>query len=117
MTTTQALGAAAEARAADHLTAKGLRILERNYRVRGGEIDLIGLEDATVVFVEVRFRRSGGFGGAAASITAGKRSRIVLAARHWLAAHARYGNSPCRFDCVLIDGDRIEWLENAFSAD
>ncbi len=117
MTTTQALGAAAEARAADHLTAKGLRILDRNYRVRGGEIDLVGLDGASVVFVEVRFRRSGGFGGAAGSITAAKRSRIVLAARHWLMAHDRHQHSPCRFDCVLIDGDRIDWIRDAFSAD
>ena len=57
------------------------------------------------------------FGGAAASITAAKRARLVLAARHWLQRH---GERPCRFDCVLIEGagsGRIEWLRDAFTAD
>lgn len=117
MTTTQARGAAAEETAARHLVSKGLKVLERNFRIRGGEIDLIALDGATVVFVEVRFRRRNDFGGAAASITAAKRARIVLAARHWLAGRRRYADAPCRFDCVLMDGDGLEWLKNAFPAD
>jgi putative endonuclease len=69
------------------------------------------------VFVEVRLRSRGDFGGAAASITPTKQARLILAARHWLARH---GETPCRFDCVLFDGtetQHIEWLRNAFSAD
>lgn len=112
--TTTAAGAAAETRAAAWLDARGLRILERNFRVRGGEIDLIARQGETVVFVEVRSRQRSDFGGAAASITPAKQRRIVLAAHHWLARH---GEQPCRFDCVLFDGEQIEWLQDAFSAD
>jgi putative endonuclease len=114
MTTTQARGAAAEDLAARYLARQGLPVVERNFRVRGGEIDLICRDGATVVFVEVRLRRGSDFGGAGASITAAKRAKIVMAARHWLARHQ---DMPCRFDCVLMDGDNIEWLRDAFSAD
>jgi putative endonuclease len=114
MTSTQAKGAAAEEAAAKYLAERGLRLIERNFRVRGGEIDLICRDGATVVFVEVRLRRRADYGGAAASITAAKQAKIVMAARHWLARH---GNAICRFDCVLLDGEHIEWLRDAFSAD
>jgi putative endonuclease len=114
MTSTQAKGAAAEDLAAQYLAERGLRLVERNFRVRGGEIDLICRDGATVVFVEVRLRRRSDYGGAAASITAAKQAKIVMAARHWLARH---GNAVCRFDCVLLDGEHIEWLRDAFTAD
>ena len=68
-----------------YLSRRGLRIETRNFRVRGGEIDLICREGATLVFVEVRLRRNAGYGGAAASITKTKRQRLILAARHYLA--------------------------------
>jgi len=114
----QARGAAGEQLAADFLLRKGLRLVERNFRVKGGEIDLVCRDGNTVVFVEVRRRSGSGFGGAGASITATKRARLILAARHWLLRH---GECPCRFDCVLIDGpvgdEKIEWLRDAFSAD
>jgi putative endonuclease len=95
--------------------------VQRNYRVaagpraRGGEVDLILRErDGTLVFVEVRARKTAGYGGAAASISAGKQRSIVLAAQHYLRAFA----SPpaCRFDVVAIEGERIEWIRGAFDA-
>jgi putative endonuclease len=110
-------GARAEALAAAFLERSGLAVLERNFRVRGGEIDLVCRDARTLVFVEVRLRRNGEFGGAAASITAGKRRRLILAARHYLA---RQPDADCRFDCVLMDAlneSAIEWIKNAFSAD
>ncbi len=116
MNTRQAQGAAAEQLAADYLQGRGLRLVARNFRVRGGEIDLVCRDGTTTVFVEVRLRHRKDFGGAAASITAGKQARLVLAARHWLQRH---GEAPCRFDCVLLDGlepENIEWLRDAFSA-
>jgi putative endonuclease len=112
--TTTTRGREAEERAARHLEGHGLRVVERNFRIRGGEIDLICRAGRTLVFVEVRLRSRGDFGGAAASITAGKRRRIVLAAQHYLAGKA---DCDCRFDCVLIDGEQLEWLPNAFAAD
>jgi putative endonuclease len=110
-------GARAEALAASWLECRGLSVLERNFRVRGGEIDLVCREGRTLVFVEVRLRRSGDFGGAAASITLSKRRRLVMAARHYLT---RQPDAICRFDCVLmesLDETGIEWMKNAFSAD
>ncbi|MDI6748818.1 MAG: YraN family protein [Pseudomonadota bacterium] len=110
----KALGDAGEEIAARHLAACGLRVVTRNFRVKGGEIDLVCREGGITVFVEVRARARTDFGGAAASITPAKQRRLILAARHWLARH---GDSPCRFDCVLIDGGKIEWLKDAFRLD
>ncbi|MEW5769296.1 MAG: YraN family protein [Pseudomonadota bacterium] len=108
------IGQAAEQAAADYLAARGLRLVARNWRCRGGEIDLVMRDGATLVFVEVRARGSAAFGGAAASITAAKQARVVLAARHFLASQGL--DSPCRFDAVLIQGGRLEWLKGAFEA-
>jgi putative endonuclease len=121
MVTTKGLGDEGEARALAHLKRHGLTLVRRNYRVaagprlRGGEVDLILREaDGTLVFVEVRSRASGAFGGAAASVSRGKQRSIVLAAQHFLRAIA--SPPPCRFDVVAIDGDRLEWLKAAFDA-
>lgn len=121
MVTTKRLGDEAEARALAHLLARGLTLVERNYRVaygphrRAGEIDLIVRErDGTLVFVEVRKRASASHGGAAASIGAAKQRSLVLAARHYLQ---RFASPPaCRFDVVAIDGAAIAWLRAAFDA-
>jgi len=105
-------GVAAEQAAADYLVANGLRLVERNWRCKGGEIDLIMRDGAALVFVEVRARSSMGFGGAAASITPAKQARVMLAARHYLAAKGL--DVPCRFDAVLIQGGQLEWLKGVF---
>jgi putative endonuclease len=107
-------GRAAEALAALHLRERGLAIVERNVRSRHGEIDLVARDGATLVFVEVRLRRPGRYGGAAASITGAKRTRMIAAAREYLARLPR--TPPCRFDVVLLDGldaARVDWLRDA----
>ena len=116
-----ATGRAGEALALHHLQSRGLRLLARNYRVargrsrHGGEIDLILRDrDGTVVFVEVRVRRGGAGGGAAASVGASKRARLVFAARTWLAALDHV--PPCRFDVVAVDDGQVQWLPGAFDA-
>lgn len=116
-----AAGQAAERQARDYLERRGLRLEASNYRVargpsaRGGEIDLIMRDaDGTLVFVEVRARQGLRFGGAAASVGAGKRERLVYAARHFLLRWPV--PPPCRFDVVAIDGGRVEWLQGAFEA-
>jgi putative endonuclease len=104
-------GDAAEALAADFLASRGLVIIERKYRCRGGEVDLVARDGTTLVFVEVRLRASSAYGGAGASITATKRDRLTLAARHYLAGLTR--EPACRFDAILLDAldaARIEWL-------
>jgi putative endonuclease len=108
-------GQQAEARAADFLRARGLKILERNWRCRFGEIDLVARDADALVFVEVRLRGSRAHGGAAESINAAKRHRLTAAASQYLA-RARYAG-PCRFDALLIEAEgRIEWIRNAFDA-
>ena len=90
--------------------------MQRNYRVRGGEIDIIARDPRDVlVFVEVRARASTAFGGAAASVDARKRARILLAARHYLMRLP--AEVACRFDVVAIDGGQLHWIRDAFDAD
>lgn len=109
-------GAQAEQRAAHYLQQQGLKLIAQNYRGRFGEIDLILQDGATLVFVEVRLRSNRRFGGAAASITAAKRRRLIRAAGHYLAGRPM---PVCRFDAVLLDrldAAGIEWIRNAFDA-
>lgn len=107
-------GDLAESLAEQHLASHGLKLVEKNYHCRFGEIDLIFRDGATLVFVEVRQRGSESFGGAAASITRAKRERLIATARHYLAGRK---SSPCRFDAVLLQGAQpIRWLKNAFEA-
>ncbi|WP_157267498.1 YraN family protein [Azohydromonas aeria] len=120
--TTRQRGEAAEALALAHLQRHGLRLVERNYRLaqgpaaHGGEIDLILRErDGTLVFVEVRSRRSRACGGAAASIGASKQRRLRRAAEHFLLRWPVL--PPCRFDVVAIDNGEVTWLRGAFGVD
>jgi putative endonuclease len=106
-------GARAEDRCAELLRDAGLRILERNWRCRHGEIDLIAEERGVLVFAEVRMRRAFGFGGAGESVTAAKRSRLIAAARLYLS---RRPEGNCRFDVFLVDGPAgdVKWIRDAF---
>ena len=117
---TRDTGDAFEQRACDELLRAGLRLLARNYHTRHGELDLVMRQGDTLVFVEVRYRRSAGHGDAAASVTHAKQSRLILAAQHWLASHPQHAHWPCRFDVVSYDGPadraRSVWLRNAFDA-
>jgi putative endonuclease len=114
-------GDRAETQALEYLQRQGLRLVERNYRValgprvRAGEVDLILRDrDGTLVFVEVRQRTGRSHGGAAASVTATKQRRIVLAARHYLQRLRTL--PPCRFDVVAIEDGQMQWLRGAFDA-
>lgn len=111
-------GARAEALAADYLARHGLAIVQRNFRTRFGEIDLIAREGGVLVFVEVRMRRSAACGGAIESITAPKRARLVAAAKGYLAMLGR--EPPCRFDAILmhaLDPRTIEWRRDIVGVD
>lgn len=111
----QRIGRTAEDRALEHLEARGLRLETRNFRCRGGEIDLVMRDGNERVFVEVRFRASQRFGSPEATVNAAKQKRIALAAGHYLAQH---DDRPCRFDVVALDGDppTVRWYRNAFEA-
>ena len=106
-------GIAAEELAARFLSGQGLRVIARNYRCRFGEIDLIAQDGDSLVFVEVRLRRSNRFGGAAASITHAKQRKLVATARCYLAGLRSVPS--CRFDAIVLDAldtQRIEWLRD-----
>ena len=106
--------------AAKFLEQQGLRILARNVRYRGGELDLVAEHGQTIVFVEVRLRQHQDFGGAAASISPSKQRRVILAARQWLHEEPQRARRPCRFDVLLfprIELAAAEWLQAAFTAD
>jgi len=114
MSKTQDIGKDAEDRAAALLMRAGLRPMARNYRCRGGEIDLIMRDAEHLVFVEVRYRSHPAFGGALSSIGAGKRQRLIRAAQHYLMSSGWQG--PCRFDVVGFDRDSGgDWIRDAFS--
>jgi putative endonuclease len=118
--TTTVLGRRAEDRALRHLEQHGLRLLERNYRCRGGEIDLVMMDGTTLVLVEVRSRSSTGFGSAAETVDARKQARITLAARHLLRTRPQLRRLRARFDVVALDpgnapGEfRVSWIRDAF---
>lgn len=121
----RACGDAIEAAALAFLQAQGLRLLARNARFRGGELDLVMLAPGTagdsLVFVEVRYRASAAFGGGAASVDVGKRRKLVRAAGSFLLLHPRHADAACRFDVIEAEGDpaspRLHWLQDAFRSD
>jgi putative endonuclease len=112
------LGIAAEERAAQLLLASGFELLQRNYRCRMGELDLVARHGDTLVVAEVRMRSSARFGGAAASITPSKRLRIVRTTRHLLARYPALQKCRVRFDALLLNGSdgQIDWIKGAFDA-
>jgi putative endonuclease len=114
-------GAAAEDAALAYLRAAGLQLLARNVRYPFGELDLVMREGSTLAFVEVRFRRSTSFGGAAASVTRAKRRKLARAAQAWLSNHRAHAGAPCRFDVVAVapgsERADCDWLRAAFTLD
>jgi putative endonuclease len=114
-----AFGEKGEDLACRELERRGYAVLARRYRRRGGEIDIVAIDGATVVFVEVKARDGLQCGRAAEAVTGWKRRRLVTTARDYLARH-RLHDRPCRFDVVAIhvgrDGTEIELFQNAFDA-
>jgi putative endonuclease len=115
------LGKSAEELAAEFLEAQGLIVLLRNYRRRGGELDVVARDGDVLVIVEVRTRSTDTFGGAAASIDGWKQHKIVRAATQLLQQRKDLALLRVRFDVIVIHGagderPRIEWLKHAFEA-
>ncbi len=114
-----AMGAKAEEVARIYLEQQGLRLVAQNYRCRRGEIDLIMQDGATLVFIEVRYRKSMGFGSPAESVTPAKQQRIVMTAMRYLQSKSGHSMPPCRFDMLAIAGkeqQNIDWIKDAFQA-
>lgn len=117
----RAKGAVAEERAVRWLRKRGYRVLARNVRNAGGELDLVAQDGDTLCFIEIKARTSAAFGGAVAAVDWTKRGKLVRAARAYLSREPWEG--PCRFDVLAIDlapeGDepRFTLLRNAFQAE
>lgn len=114
-------GSASENAALKYLQTRGLKLVARNHRCRMGEIDLVMLDGATLALIEVRYRRTEGFGGAAASVDVRKQRRLIAAARHLLATRSDLRKYPARFDVVALTPGKadtldIEWIKSAFES-
>ena len=113
MNTTSA-GAQAEEQAAQYLTRKGYRVVARNFRVSGGEIDIIALAKSTLVFVEVKKRASQAFGGPVAAVTPLKQKRIAQTAAQFIKINTETHYQSVRFDVICISPAGLDHIENAF---
>ena len=109
----RATGARYEETAVDFLRQMGYEILERNYRDRLGEIDIVAEEGGYLVFVEVKYRRNADSGVPAEAVTLQKQRDIRMTAHYYLYSR-RYGDIPCRFDVVSILAQEIQWIKDAF---
>lgn len=112
---TQMRGQWAEQMACDYMISMGMKLIEKNYSCRYGEIDLVMRDDATIIFIEVRYRNSSRFGGALASIDGKKQRRLIATAQDYL--QRKRLKDAVRFDVVAIEADHsLEWIANAFDA-
>lgn len=116
----KAIGDRAEHLACKYLEKRGLKLLQRNFNCRGGEIDLVMQHGDSLVFVEVRYRRHTAFGRAAETISPSKQGRVIRCAQYYIGRY-RCWNTAARFDVVSIEGEpgrtQVEWIRNAFGAD
>ena len=108
------VGSCYEELAAVYLQKKGYRVLERNYRCRQGEVDLICTQGPCLVFVEVKYRTDGRMGGPLEAVDKRKQRRIRQAAAHYMYSHGFAEDCACRFDVVGILGERVELVQDAF---
>ena len=110
----RATGADRERQAAEYLERQGMRIIERNYRSRQGEIDLIGWHQGYLVFVEVKYRRDTDKGYAMEAVDGRKQRRICRVADYYRYSHGLGDSFGVRYDVVAIQGAEIHWIRNAF---
>ena len=108
------VGKAYEERAEVYLKKQDFIILEKNFRVRQGEIDLIGYHKGALVFVEVKYRKDKRKGLPEEAVTIAKQRQISKVAQFYLMSHPLPENLSCRYDVVAICGEEIAWYKNAF---
>ncbi len=113
-------GGEAEDLACRYLLERGLQLVERNYHCPCGEIDIVMRHAGSIVFVEVRYRRSARFGSGAESIDRRKQAKLTATALHYLQSHRAAAKCPARFDVISIspgaEHDEVLWIQNAFGA-
>lgn len=113
-------GKLAEEIAANYLAKQGMTILDKNFRCRFGEIDIIGLDTQYLVFIEVRYRKNEKHMDVLETIDKHKCRKLIITSEYYLNKHRKYQSLVCRYDVVGITGDInapvIEWIKNAFQA-
>ena len=115
---TKEIGEKGEDRAVNYLMSKGFAIIERNWRTKGGEIDIIAYKNDTIVFVEVKTLPNGTVDMIQRELNYQKRQRIIKTSKRFLLNHRQYSNSYVRYDVIVIDMPGLEpvyHIENAFS--
>lgn len=116
----QTAGQQKEQLAAQWLQQQGISLLAQNFRIKGGELDLIGLDaQQTLIFFEVKYRQSAQYGHASEFISAQKQRRLIRSAQVFLLKHPQYQNLPQRFDVITFEGQQTQpnWIQNAFGVD
>ena len=115
-TNTIGVGNQAERQAEKHLVNQGYQVVERNFRSKLGEIDLVLEKDNTLVFVEVRYRSDSTRGTPAETVTRSKIGKIIRTAEVFLLKNNQFNNHDCRFDVIAIS-DTLTWIDGAFTLD
>ncbi len=114
-------GAEAESVAQDYLEMRGLKVVERNYRCRVGELDLVLTDNEMLVIAEVRFRSNTGFASPQETVDRKKQAKLIRATQHFLQSRPALRQYPVRFDVVAVSGlgkaNEVNWIKHAFSAD
>ena len=108
-------GTAWELRAQVYLSEKGVRIVERNFRNRHGDIDIIGFQEGYLVFFEVKYRKNNCKGTPEEAVGFSKQRQICQVASYYRYVHKVSLDMPIRYDVVAIEGDRVRWYKNAFA--
>lgn len=110
----RSVGTINEDRAIEYLQKNDFVILERNFRVRQGEIDVVGLHQNCLVFVEVKFRSGNKHGEAVEAVGVTKQRQICKVSQFYLAFHPDMGAKNIRYDVVTVVNDQVVWYQNAF---
>lgn len=108
------MGADREKQAADYLERQGMRIVEKNFRIKQGEIDLIGYHQGYLVFVEVKYRSGDAKGHASEAVDLRKQRKICRVADYYRYSRRLGDDIGVRYDVVAIQGEEISWIQNAF---
>lgn len=110
----RAVGGIAEELAVQYLTSNGLIIIERNYRNRFGEIDIIARDGPYLVFIEVKYRKTASAGHPEEAVNYHKMNKICRVSDHYRLCKGFAYETPCRYDVIAIEGEHINWYKNAF---
>lgn len=111
---TRRRGAQKEEQVCAYLLSRGVKIVERNFRSRLGEIDIIGYDGAYLVFFEVKYRAGHSKGSAAEAVGFAKQRKICQVADYYRMLHHCAEDTPLRFDVVAVDADKVNWIKNAY---